>query len=90
MTSIELYICINETFIPVLLISIEDCNRFAVNPLSRLRFLGYTFYGGEGHISAAANSAPVNYQSAIEGGVHYYFTSSGLFVHVGVGVVLII
>ena len=90
MTCIELLIRINNTFIPVLTIPIDDCNRFALKPLCWLRFLGYTIYGSPGHISTAPDGLPVDYRLAVRGGDHYYFTSPGIFIHVGGGVMLTI
>lgn len=91
MTSITLHMRINENsgFIPVLSIPVDECNRFALRPLKWLRFLGYTIYGRIGHISAAPHGPPMDYQLAIEGGAHYYFISSGMFIHVGLGVLII-
>jgi len=77
MTSIELHIRIDNAYIPVLSIPFDDCNRFALKPLRWLRFIGYTIYGNQGHISAAADGPPVDYESAIEGGARFYFTSAG-------------
>ena len=81
MASVELHIRIDNTYIPVLSIPVDDCNRFALNPLRWLRFLGYAIYGSQGHISATADGPPVDYESAVEGGAHYYFTSQGTSIH---------
>jgi hypothetical protein len=81
MASIELHIPVDNAYIPVLSIPVDDCNRFALKPLRWLRFLGYTIYGKEGHISATAGGPPVDYESAAEGGAHYYFTSAGTGIH---------
>ena len=82
MASIELHIQIDldNAYIPVLSIPIDDCNRFALKPLCWLRFLGYAIYGSHRHISASADGPPVDYQLAIEGGSHYYFTSAGTHI----------
>ena len=81
MASIELHIRIASTYIPVLSIPVDDCNRFALKPLRWLRFLGYAIYGSHGHISVTPNGVPVNYDAAVEGGVHYYFISGGTCIH---------
>jgi hypothetical protein len=81
MAPVELHIRIDNTYIPVLSIPVDDCNRFALNPLRWLRFLGYAIYGSQGHISTTADGPPVDYESAVEGGAHYYFTSAGTIIH---------
>ena len=90
MTSIEIPIHINDTYIPVRSIPVVDCNRFSLKPLSWLQFLGCAIYGREGHISAGAGGPIVDYQSAIQTGACYYFTSAGIYTVVSVGFMLII
>jgi len=80
MASIDLYIGIDNAYIPVLSIPVDDCNRFALKPLRWLRFLGYAIYGNHGHISTTADGPPVDYESAI-GEAHYYFASAGTSIH---------
>jgi len=41
-----------------------------------LRFLGYAIYGCQGRISTTADGPPVYYQSVVQPGAHYYFTSA--------------
>ena len=78
---IELRVQIGNAYIPVLSIPVDDCNRFALKPLRWLRFLGYTIYGNQGHISATADGPPVDYQAGVEEGALYYFTSAGTGIH---------
>ena len=62
MASIELHIQISldNTYIPVLSIPVDDCNCFALKPLCWLCFLGYAVYGSHGHISASADGPSVD------------------------------
>ncbi|KAF5384121.1 hypothetical protein D9615_003273 [Tricholomella constricta] len=75
MASVQLHISLDNAYIPVLSIPVDDCNRFAAKPLRWLRYLAYTIYGRQGHISAIAGGPPVDYESAVAGGADYYFTS---------------
>ena len=82
MASIELHVRINNAYLPVLSIPVDDCNRFALKPLRWLRFLGYAIYGSQGHICATEDASDrVDYESAIEGGTHYYFVSRSTVIH---------
>jgi len=81
MASVILHISVGGFYIPFLSIPIGDCHRFALTPLRWLRFLGYCIYGSPGNISATAGGPPVAYQSAIQGGEDYYFTSPGIQIH---------
>jgi hypothetical protein len=90
MASIQLFIQIDNTWMPALTIPVADCNRFSLKPLKWLRFLGYTIYGREGYISARIGGRAVNYQSAVQGGSCYYFNSAGTQIHVGVRFSLIL
>ena len=70
--TVELHIQINNVYIPVLSIDsipVDDCNRFALNPLWWLRFLGYIISGNQGNISATVDGPPVDYDSVIEEGL---------------------
>ncbi|KAF5381750.1 hypothetical protein D9615_005440 [Tricholomella constricta] len=46
---------------PVLSIPVNDCQRFSLKPLSWLRYLGFTIYGNEGHISTVPGGLEVDY-----------------------------
>ena len=71
----------DETYRPVLSIPINDCQRFSARPLSWLRYVASTIYGGEGDISTCPDGGPVvDYNRAgIESGIYYYITESVLF-----------
>ncbi|KAF9519399.1 hypothetical protein BS47DRAFT_31070 [Hydnum rufescens UP504] len=75
MDSITVHVQISGVYLPVLSIPVVECHRFAFKPLKWLRFLGYTIYGQEGHISLSPGADSVDYESAIEGGVHYFYVS---------------
>ena len=82
MASIQLHVPINNAHLPVLSIPVDDCNRFALNPLRWLRFLGYAIYGSHGHICSTQDASDrVNYELAIAGGTDYYFVSTGTVIH---------
>jgi len=81
---------INDAYMPVLSIPVTDCNRFSLRPLSWLRFLGYCIYGHIGDISSTPDGPPIDYQMAVQAGIHYYFTSPGTHIPVDAGFKLII
>lgn len=53
-------------------------NRFALKPLKWLRFLAYTIYGREGHISLTNDGSPVDYESGVTEGSSYHFIADGM------------
>ncbi|KLO05419.1 hypothetical protein SCHPADRAFT_727113 [Schizopora paradoxa] len=57
---IKLHITINGDTCPVFEIPRVDFKNFTTFPLKWLRFLGFTIYGAEGHISLAVDGEPVN------------------------------
>ena len=62
---------------PALLIPLDKCNTFAINPLKWLRFLGFAIYGGEGYLSTSRAGPEIdNYTANIEPR-SYYFIAEG-------------
>ena len=49
--TVELRMPIDGTYQPVLSIPVGMCQLFSLHPLTWLRYLGFTIYGTEGHIS---------------------------------------
>ena len=75
---VELQMPIDGEYQPALSIPVETCQRFSVHPLRWLRYVGFTIYGTEGHISrSAAGPQVVRYSEVdIQAGVYYYIPDS--------------
>jgi hypothetical protein len=70
---VELQMQIDGEYQPALSIPVETCQRFSVHPLSWLRYVGFTIYGTEGHISRSIIGPVVQYSLVdIQAGVYYY------------------
>ncbi|KAF8960929.1 hypothetical protein BDZ97DRAFT_2035202 [Flammula alnicola] len=63
-TNVELWMPFNGTYRPALIIPVGECQRFSVHPLTWLRYLGFTIYGNEGHISTLPGGPEVEYYQA--------------------------
>lgn len=75
--TIELQMPIDGEYQPALSIPVETCQRFSVHPLSWLRYVGFTIYGTEGHISQSTTGPVVQYSEVdIEAGIYYYMPDS--------------
>jgi hypothetical protein len=72
---IVLKLKIQGTYLNVLRIPIEDCNRFAIKPLKWLRCIGFTIYGCEGDICTSSDGPPVDYGSQAHEGTEYFYVS---------------
>ena len=71
--NIELRMKVNGIYHHVLSIPVTACQRFSVQPLTWLRYLGFIIQGNEGYISATPNGPEVNYyQANIQPGDYYY------------------
>ena len=75
---VELRMPIDGEYQPALSIPVETCQRFSVYPLKWLRYVGFTIYGTEGHISRSTAAVPVVQYSEvdIQAGVYYYIPDS--------------
>ncbi|KAF8960923.1 hypothetical protein BDZ97DRAFT_1940255 [Flammula alnicola] len=72
-TNVELWMPFNDIYRPALSIPVDTCQRFSVHPLTWLRYLGFTIYGNEGHISTLPGGPEVEYyQADIPPGIYYY------------------
>jgi hypothetical protein len=74
---VELWFSFNNITQHALSIPISECEKYALNPLKWLQFLGYAIYGQRGHLSTS-NSGPEidDYLGEIEARP-YYFVSQG-------------
>lgn len=76
-TNVELWMSFNDVYQAVLSIPVDMCQRFSIHPLLWLRYVGYTIYGNEGHISTLQDGPEVDYyQVPIPPGIYYYVTIS--------------
>jgi hypothetical protein len=81
MESVELQMPFDETYLPALSIPVNDCQRFSTRPLSWLRYVASTIYGGGGgDISTSRDGAAVNYgQADVQAGIYYYVSRGESF-----------
>jgi hypothetical protein len=70
---VELWMSFDDIYRLALSIPVDTCKRFSVHPLAWLRYLGFTIYGNEGHISTLPGGPEVKYyQPDILPGTYYY------------------
>jgi len=79
-TSVELWMSFDDTYHHALSIPVDTCQRFAVYPLTWLRYVGYTIYGSEGHISTSPDGPEVEYYQADIPLDTYYYVSQESFL----------
>ncbi|KAF8322879.1 hypothetical protein F5887DRAFT_1166089 [Amanita rubescens] len=71
--TVELRMLIDGIYQPALSIPVDKCQLFSLHPLTWLRYLGFTIYGTEGHISTAPGGQEVDYyQADMKPGIYYY------------------
>jgi hypothetical protein len=71
--TVELQVTIDGIYQPALSIPVDKCQLFSLHPLTWLRYLGFTIYGTEGHISTAPGGPEVDYyQANIQPSIYYY------------------
>lgn len=71
--NVKLYISLNGKARLALSIPMDKCAALSLYPIKWLRFLGYTIYGREGHISLSDGGPPVSdYTSDIETRSYYF------------------
>ena len=74
---VELQMPIDGEYQPALSMPVKMCQRFSVRPLSWLRYVGFTIYGTEGHISRSAAGPAVRCSEVdIQAGIYYYVPDS--------------
>jgi len=77
-TNVVLWLQFENVYQPALSIPVERCHSYSLRPLSWLRYLGYTIYGSEGHISTSCGGVEVDYnQGTIQSGNYYYVSELG-------------
>jgi hypothetical protein len=87
--NVELWIKFDDTYQLALSIPVDACQRFSLHPLTWLRYVGFTIYGSEGHISLLPDGPVVDYyQATIQPGIYHYvsqgksyFSIQRLLVH---------
>jgi hypothetical protein len=72
---VKLWLCFGDTTKLALTIPLDQCNTFAVYPLKWLRFLGFTIYGQEGHLSRSKAGPEIDDYTADTEARSYYFVS---------------
>ena len=72
--NVELWMFFDGIYQPALSIPVDTCQQFLEHhPLTWLRYLGYTIYSNEGHISTLPDGPEVEYyQADIPPGIYYY------------------
>ena len=76
--NVKLQMQFNGVYQATLVIPIDTCECFSVHPLVWLRYVGFTIYGVEGHISTLPDGPEVDYyQTDIQAGTYYYVVSEG-------------
>ena len=74
--NVKLWLKFNGRYRIALSIPVVDCQRFSTRPLCWLRYVAFTIYGNEGHISTVRRGAAVDYNQAnIQSGASYYYVS---------------
>ncbi|KAF9508797.1 hypothetical protein BS47DRAFT_1350045 [Hydnum rufescens UP504] len=70
---VELWFSFNNLTRHALSIPITECQKYAVNPLKWLRFLGYAICGQQGQLSISNTGPPIDdYLAAIEARPYYF------------------
>jgi hypothetical protein len=81
--NVQLWIRFGDEYQHALSIPVDICQKFALHPLTWLRFLGYAIYGKEGYISRERDGEQVgDYRpggAAISVGNYYYISQGELF-----------
>src|SRR5436853_368202 len=78
----NLWMPFDGTYQHALSIPVDICHLFSLNPLTWLRYVGFTIYGSEGHISRSPGGPNVDYyQDNIQSGNYYYISQGELFRH---------
>jgi hypothetical protein len=75
-TQVQLWLPFNKYRL-ALSIPFDECQRFSFHPLAWLRYVAYTIYGREGHLSMSANGPMVDCHAAIMQPTKYYYVSQG-------------
>ena len=79
----NLWMKFDNTYQRALSIPIEECRRFAVHPLTWLRYVAFTIYGREGVISSQPNGNEVQYyEPDIQPGDYYYIAQGKSYFYV--------
>jgi hypothetical protein len=77
-TNVMLWLQFENVYQPALSIPVDECRVYSFRPLSWLRYLGFTIYGSQGHISTSAGGLEVDYhQDTIQAGNYYYVSELG-------------
>jgi hypothetical protein len=76
--TVELWMPLDDAYQHALSIPVQMCQRFSLHPLSWLRYVAFTIYGAEGHISRSPTGRVVLYSAVnIQAGDYYYIPDTG-------------